>query len=583
MGRLGLTMRDVVTDSSSQIALAQAMNVRYFNFSAIEQTQSLNVTSHLIDAQSGARTGTGMIHVQDHNEMKLRLDELARQVLANPAEQARLAAQGKENEHALASAKKLLQAGNFSQAAAVAGEALKKAPKDVALHAVQQEAEQKARQVALAESQRREAEAHKAAALAAQQRQQELARQTEAARQKAEAEVKARGPAATQDLERQRALAAERLRSQAQAALKQKNYGQAVQALQSAAALHPTPELQRELAAARTEEDNAAHAARTAQESAAQATRQKEQALAQERLAAERAQLAKAALEKRKAQEAKDQAQQAQLLEQARQQLAKKQFDQALTTLVAAQHVGASPEIDRLLQQARDGHALEEARKQGDAAHAAQEKKLAAEKAQRDQAAAVARQKQDQYLAALGKAHKAVADKKYDEAIVHYQEAEKVMATDVVANGLRQAQLLRARDAQQRQAQEARPLPPAQPRPSLGGPVSTPVKPAVPVPVATNAQAEYGKAMQTAAALEKQGKFAEALEEYRLALRAVPKDTKAAAGLHKAEYQSHMAQGQKLLATRHFADAATAFEAALKLEPMSKDAKAFLQKAKAGK
>ena len=82
MGRLGVTMRDVLNDAARAARLAQALNVRFFVFGAIEQTHSLNVTTQLIDATTGARTGTGSIHVQDQNELKLRMQELANQIAA---------------------------------------------------------------------------------------------------------------------------------------------------------------------------------------------------------------------------------------------------------------------------------------------------------------------------------------------------------------------------------------------------------------------------------------------------------------------------------------------------------------------
>src|SRR5262249_5041053 len=49
MGRLGITMRDVLVDVSARRALAQALNVRFFLYGAIRQTASFDVTTHLID------------------------------------------------------------------------------------------------------------------------------------------------------------------------------------------------------------------------------------------------------------------------------------------------------------------------------------------------------------------------------------------------------------------------------------------------------------------------------------------------------------------------------------------------------
>ncbi|HEX5272225.1 MAG TPA: hypothetical protein VFW33_17130, partial [Gemmataceae bacterium] len=73
MGRLGLTMRDVLNDPASRVALAQSLNARFFIFGGMKHTASFDVTAHVIDAQTGAKTGGGAIHVQDQAEMKMRM------------------------------------------------------------------------------------------------------------------------------------------------------------------------------------------------------------------------------------------------------------------------------------------------------------------------------------------------------------------------------------------------------------------------------------------------------------------------------------------------------------------------------
>jgi tetratricopeptide (TPR) repeat protein len=89
--------------------------------------------------------------------------------------------------------------------------------------------------------------------------------------------------------------------------------------------------------------------------------------------------------------------------------------------------------------------------------------------------------------------------------------------------------------------------------------------------------------MGAGAALEKQGKYADAMAAYRAALKYVPGDAKATAGLKSVEYGLHLAEGQKALSAKRFPDATKEFEAALKLFPDSADAKALLKKAKDGK
>jgi tetratricopeptide (TPR) repeat protein len=621
MGRLGVTMREVLTDSSSRIALAQALNARFFVFGAIEQTSSFNVTTHLIDAQTGARTGTAAIHVQDHQELKLRMNELVRQINGKPAEQEQLAQQGKNSEKALTEARKLLKAGSFTQAAATARSALKDNPDNTALQSVKQEAEQKARQVALAQAQQREAEARKAQLAAQEQRQRELARQAEAARQQAQEEAKRQGEAARRAQQMQKEKAAAQLRAQADKALKEGNPAQAVVALQSAAALKPGEDISRDLARARIEQEKAAQQ-RAAQEQArkdAETRRQRE--AAQARVDAERKGREAADAERLKARAEKDRADSARLVEQARQQIAKKDYAKAVASLLAARGLNAGTEIDRLMQQAKEAQALEEARTKGDQARTETERRLAEEKAQRDRADAETRKKQADYLAALQQGQKALGAKRYDEAIRAFDEAAKLFRTDAVVNGRKSAEELRDRDRAQRDAEarrqqeeqqrgqrvralladgrqataagqydkaigllrEASSLAPADVEVRTALSRAEQARDAARKPPPPNPAAEYGKAMQAGAALEKQKKYADAAQAYRTALRWQPKDARAANAFRTAEYQQHMAEGDKLLIARRFKDAAREFEEALKLIPTSVDAKRSLERARSGK
>jgi tetratricopeptide (TPR) repeat protein len=89
--------------------------------------------------------------------------------------------------------------------------------------------------------------------------------------------------------------------------------------------------------------------------------------------------------------------------------------------------------------------------------------------------------------------------------------------------------------------------------------------------------------MQSAAALEKQGRYSDAVNAYRTALKLVPNDAAATAALRNADFHSHLAEGQKLLAARKFPEAAREFEIAVNLDPRSNEARTLLQKAHSGK
>src|SRR2546423_939316 len=82
-----------------------------------------------------------------------------------------LAQQGAQTEKALNEARRLVKAGDNARAAAVAAEALKTTPNNVALQAVQQEAARKAQQAQI-EAERRRGAVERAGAVAAAQKRQ---------------------------------------------------------------------------------------------------------------------------------------------------------------------------------------------------------------------------------------------------------------------------------------------------------------------------------------------------------------------------------------------------------------------------
>ena len=58
MNKLGMSVRDVLTDPSARRWLGRALNVRFFVFGVIQQTMSFNVSTHLVDAETGVKQGT---------------------------------------------------------------------------------------------------------------------------------------------------------------------------------------------------------------------------------------------------------------------------------------------------------------------------------------------------------------------------------------------------------------------------------------------------------------------------------------------------------------------------------------------
>jgi tetratricopeptide (TPR) repeat protein len=454
MGRLGITMRDVLTDALARRTLAQALNVRFIVFGAIEHTASFNVTSQMIDAETGAGAGTGMIHVQDHQEMKLRMHELAKQLGApSKDEQARLEQQGKEREKALNEARGLLKAGQYARSAEVSKAALKQYPDNVALQTVLHDAEDQARKAALEEARKQEAARRDAELKAAIDKQSQLAKQADLARLKAEQAAKAKDDAARGAEEARKQRAAEQLRSDGNKALQQGNYALAIQSLQSAASLKPSDDLFRELGKAKALADEAARKKSADEQARLAAERKKQEDDARQRVEEEKKKREADELARRKAQEQRDKQEAERFLAQAKDLLGKQQFDAALAAAESAHRLHAA-DADKLLHDIQEQKTLTEAKKKGEEARLDAEKKLAEEKARRDKADAEAKKNQEAYVAALKDAQKAVTEKRYDQAIAKFDEAGKLFRTDAVLSGRKQAEELRDREKAQADAEK---------------------------------------------------------------------------------------------------------------------------------
>src|SRR5262249_62356059 len=107
--------------------------------------------------------------VQDHEELKLRMNELVKQTVAKPDEQKKLQQEARQGEKQLTEARKMYQGGKYAEAAAVARDGLKARPDSVALQTVLNQSEEKVRQASLEEARKKEAERIRAEEAAARE------------------------------------------------------------------------------------------------------------------------------------------------------------------------------------------------------------------------------------------------------------------------------------------------------------------------------------------------------------------------------------------------------------------------------
>jgi tetratricopeptide (TPR) repeat protein len=618
MGRLGITLRDLLREESARVCLAHALNVRFFVLGTIEQTASFDVNTHLIDAQTGARTGTAMIHVQDHEEMKLRMHELVRQMGVAPAEQTKLVKQGADSEKALGEARKLNQKGDYAAAVEVVKAALKSNPDNFALQTLLIESEAKAKQKALEDQRAKEAREQAAAQAEMRKRQLAMLKQMADARAKAEQEARAKGDALKAEQELRRAKAAEALRTQAKKDAEKGNLSAALQSLESAQALKATPEGAQALADVRKAVDRVNQEKNEAERKKAEADllKKREESLA--RLARERAERDKAEAERRKQQEARDLATSTELVKKARELMGKKEYVQAQALAREAQRLKASDESGKLIQDAEHAIALAEAEKKGAAAKAEAEKKLEKERKDREAAEAETRKKQESYVGAMKEGQKALGEKRYDQAIGHFETARKLFATDAALTGLHQAEFRKQLElgksklaAKQfaeavtalRKATELEPgnveaknllaeaakglIPPSKPDPKKLAQI----------------KADYDLAMSAGKDAMAKKNYQGAINAYTEALRLMKDDKAALAGRAEAErllaeskkpmpppvdpkvkkaredYEKAMSAGREAMKVRNYQAAIKDFTAALGLIPDDKQAKAAKEEA----
>jgi tetratricopeptide (TPR) repeat protein len=569
MGRLGITMRDVLANPSARLCLGRALNVRFFVFGAIQQTASFDVTTHMIDVENGGKQGGGKIHVQDQQELKLRMGELVKQTAAAaPAEQQRLQQDAQDSERVITQARRLLQQGQAAQAAVVARDGLKRHPGHPGIQAILQQAEQQDQQAKLEAKRQQELKAQRAQAAALQRQQQELARAAEAARQQAQKAAAARSEAERRAQEQQKQRAYDELLAGGQKAMQQGNYAQAIPMLQSAVALKANGPATQALAQARAKAEEAVRV-KAAQEKAQKEAAQRQQheaelARARKQVEEEKQKRAAEEVARRKAQEARDQAAYNQYLGEGRQFLAQGKFDVALARFQSARQVHPTDEVNKLITQAQDQ--LAQAQKKASQAQAA----AAAEQRQKTEA----QQRAAEVQRLVQQGNTALAAKQFDNAFKAFDQAAKLMPGNAEA----QAGLARTEKARQDSLAESRRQQADQER-----------------------LAKYRTALETGRAHLAAKRYDAAVTALTEATKLNPADPAAAAALKQAEagraasqaeaarelaqkqnaaaYQKWMADGRAALTGQRYDAAIQAFREAQKLQPTDPAAAAALKQA----
>ena len=436
MGRLGLSVRDVLRDPSARLLLARAMGVRYFLMGNLRETGSFDATAQLIDAEFNALVSSGNIHVRSPRELKYRLAELAQVTLMPPEQRVVYVQQTVVVRQRIETAQIEYRKGNFKISIGFYREVLVAQPYSVEAQYALLEAERRQRQWEMEEARRLAYEREMARVRQEQEMQYALAMQ---AQQQASVTI-------VIDIDifgRRKQRASEQLLVQARSSSQSGNFAMSIGFYESAAAMDRSPQVQNELAIARAQGAEAerrrmeqAQAIREAQlrqqyQSQLQASKAALTDDANRRVEAERG--------RRLAEEANAKAGYDRLLDQAQQAKAKQQYDVAVSSLQTARTLRPSPEIDQMVNAALDDQARAQADKKGAAERQKLDAQLVAERERSQKIEAESAQNQLRHDEAIRAATTAMAARNFEQGKQQFELAAQAKRTQEAIDGIRRA------------------------------------------------------------------------------------------------------------------------------------------------
>lgn len=645
MGRLGLSLRDVILDPMTRAYLGQALNTRYFIIGTVRHLPAgFEATAHMMDVATNIRVDVATVKARTLQELKCRIPELAQWMLTDPGTRIAWQQSADRYQQLLTEGELLCSQNNFGQAVVVYRQARQLRPNDLAVAALLAQAEQNARQTEWRTQRRTEWQQAQVQTVAFRQRHIELQRDADAARQAAERQAAA---IATAERERQRRAAFDQLVVQARQARDRQHWNQAAQLYESALGLDRNPEVTSEYEGVKTRiqefnriksaEDRAAQETKLRQQREAEIAQLKQQA-EQDRRRRESEELAR-----KRNQEERDRAEYVRLMENAQNLQNNKRFDEAIGLLMQAKQLRPGPEVDDKLAQAYNAKS----------AASADAQRLAAEKTKKEDDA---KAKAGPPVVVINPPPTSNPQPKAETPPPLPKEKPKAETPPPLPKEKPKAETPHPLPKEKPKAEEPPPLPKEKPKSETPPPlpkekpkaetpppipkekpktetppplpkekpkaetppplpkekpkaetppplpkekpksetppplpkekpkVETP--PPLPKDKAKSQEkpkgppAEYAKKMDAGATAERQGKFGEAEQAYKDALKVVPNDQVAT---KRAEYAKQMDAGIKAMNARKFADAVKAFEAALKAAPGDRVANQQLQRAKQSK
>lgn len=463
MGRMGVTMNDLLVNPNARRWLGRAVGARFFLFGNHIETASFDVNTYLIDSEFGFLRGTARINVRNPYELKLRLPELAELTLMTPAQQAAFlaAAQQKRFADLIFQGRQHMDARRFHEARAAFEAAVQIYPNDVQARVLLEQARGQAVFIDFQLARRAPLPKQQPFLEAQRRRQWELAQAAEAAHQRAIVEAAARDEAQRRAHFGVRLQAQNSLVSRAELAVQTKNFSFSIGLFQSALGIAPPPPAVvgvpvpvpapppvnfQSFAQARLEAERAEQARMTqlalVREATLRQEREKQLAAAQKQIQVERA-AGQATLEaERKAEFERDLVAFNGAIKQGQGYMTQQKYEAALAAFQGAQRLAHTQKqqeqvnnyIDIIVQAQAEALAKTKDEK------SAIDRRFAVERERRKSAEKQAQQNEEKYQLALAAAQSALAAKEYDTAQAKFQEAEQLFKTDAVLNGLREVE-----------------------------------------------------------------------------------------------------------------------------------------------
>lgn len=444
MGRLGLTMRDVLTNPYARLTLGRALGARFFLMGSLREIASFDVTTHIVDAELNVQTAGARIRVQDANELRFRLGELARLTFLPPPQQVVVVQQQQVVQRQVTAARIEIGKGRFSVAIELFREVIRTQPNHVEARQGLLQLEVRQRQADLEAAQLVSRRQQQGNFQQARDRQIALAAASEATRRQAQRDAAARNAQQQQLLAQQQLIAQQNLIAQAQLAQRQNNLEQRVALLESANALRPNDTVVQELAQARTalavERQKRKQAEQALAAAEAQKQRDAELAKIQEKLALEQKRRQEEKEARAKAEAEKVQVEYNRFLDLGQKAMVAQKYPAAVTAFQNARRLKPSPEIEQLVSTALMEQARADAAKKDADERKKLEAQLAKEAEAKKQLEIENAKLQAKYTTALRAGRAALQQRNYPEAVTSFKLAAATIPSDEANRGLRDAQ-----------------------------------------------------------------------------------------------------------------------------------------------